>query len=638
MAAPELRVVRRRKGALTASVSAPGRALVAASAPVEKPADVFKSVNLGRCLDWQKEVWELTDLVGEFRFYVRWRANSCMRVKLVASELDADGNPTGGIAEDNREGARVAERVRQIAGGPLGQAQLIKRATECLSVPGLHWIAILQLPEGERWFVVTRDEMEPGVGRDTVKITLPNGKKHDFNPGAGDSLFKVWNPHPRKASEPDSPARAVLEPMREIVRTTRRICNADLSRLISAGVLLIPSEASLPSQQAPVSANKPEGSPEPPPQGPVSEQLQQQLIKAALTAAEEGEKSLAALVPLVIAGPGEYLDKIKHIKFSDDVTKVAIETRNDAIARLAMGLDMAPEQLLGLGSSSNHWNAFLLKDEDVQVHVSPVMQTICQAIYDNALSNVLAAEGIDPARYTLWFDTSAITADPDLTDEAKDAHDRGAVTSANIRRLSGLPEDSGYDLTTLEGYQELARDKLAAADPAVAAQLMREWMPLLDPSIQRIEFPEPAAPSLPAGRGDSGDDDGGGPDEEPDTEDTADDDERGRSVAASVREDVESPIIELLARRALELASKRRVRTGDGALQARLRGIPVHERHRVMGPVADAEVARLIKDWDRIFDDDFASRCGVDPERVRAAVKRRVMRELTAEVIDGQVV
>ncbi|WP_235674415.1 hypothetical protein [Mycolicibacterium pulveris] len=638
MAAPELRVVRRRKGALTASVAPPGKALVAASAPVEKADDVFRAAGLaGRRENWQDEAWEHYDRVGEFSFYVRWRARTCSRVRLVASEIDPDtGIPTGSVDPESKDGQRFAEMVHSIAGGPLGQAALIERLTEVLCVPGEVWIALLQRPEGQRWFAVTREEIEQSTKRNSVKITLPDGKTHDFDKDAGDGMFRVWNPHARRASEPDSPARGVLDALREIVRSTKRISNADLSRLISAGILAIPSEASLPSAAAPVSADKPEGSPEPPESESAAEQLQQKIIRVASTAAEEGEKSLASLVPLVINGPGEWLDKIQHITFGDEVTKDALETRDKAVTRLARGLDMSPEQLLGLGSTSNHWNSFLLKDEDVQVFVAPMMKTICQAIYERVLRDMATKAGIDATKYTLWFDASAITADPDLSDEAREGHDRGAVTSAALRRLNSLPEDSGYDLTTIEGWQELARDKIAKADPAVAAELLREWRPLLDPVIQSIQFPEPL-PRLPAGR--SGDSGGGvvdgDADEEPDTERSADEDRPRPVVAAGSQVDLEELVVEFFRARALELAGKRRRTRAD---MDRLRHVPAHQTHRYMGPVAEGDVGRLIKDWDTILDDDELAACGVDPQRVRAEVKRRAVRELTAPLLDGQVV
>lgn len=613
MSAVELRVVRRAKGTPRPA------ALTAASAPVTNPQDVFKAAGLGGRRDnWQNEAWDML-CVGEFRFYVRFRAGSCARCRLVASEIDPDtGEPTGSIAEDNAEGKRVMQIVRKIAGGPLGQAQLIKRAAECLSIPGEFWVAILIRDDGEKWFVVTREEIKPGTRSDSVMICLPDGQKHDFAPGV-DSLFRVWNPHPRKASEPDSPARAVLEPLREIMRTTKRISNADLSRLISAGILFIPQEASLPSQQAPVSADKPGDPPAAEtPQRP-AQALQDQIVAVASTAAKEGPDSMASLVPLVASAPGDHLDKIKHLTFGEEITKVALETRTDAIARLAMGLDMEPEQLLGLGKNANHWSAHLIADHDVQLHVAPVMQTFCDAVYDSVLRNVLAADGIDPDKYTLWFDASAITADPDKTDEAQAAFDGGAITAAAYVRLLDLPDDALYDLTTLEGCQVAARDAVTK-DPTLWPTLA----PLIG-AVAGIEFPQPALPSAPPADG-GVDDEPVDPGDEPATE--------GDAAAAISRRDGYSMAVELMVNRALGLAGKRRVGSGDGALKARLRNVEAHDYHRMMPPVGAGEVAGLIKGWDSGLD-DIAERYGLDADQVRQVVAAEARRQMTSVVVDA---
>jgi hypothetical protein len=90
--------------------------------------------------------------------------------------------------------------------------------------------------------------------------------------------------------------------------------------------------------------------------------------------------------------------------------------------------------------------------------------------------------------------------------------------------------------------------------------------------------------------------------------------------------------------RALELAGKRRVNTRDRAQHDRLRGIPAHRYHRVMGAVAESEVSRLIRGWDDSLDDETLAGIGVDPERLREQVRSQVARELTTTVIDGQVI
>ncbi|WP_234797073.1 hypothetical protein [Mycobacteroides chelonae] len=596
------------------------------------PAQIFKASSLGRGDNWQTEAWEKYRAVGELRYYVGWRANSCSRVRFVASEIDPDtGEPTGSIAEDNGEGQRVAEIVRKIAGGRLGQAQLIKRTAEVLTVAGELWIALLVRAEGTgakrrmvtKWFAVTRKEIEQGPRNKSVTIKLPDGTKHVFDQSNGDGMFRVWIPDAEEASLPSSPVQACMDSLREIARTTRKIANADNSRLANNGILFVPSEASLPDPQSPVSAGKPGETQQPQGGRKVASTLQRMIVDVAETASKD-ENSAAALVPIVAAAPGEHLGKINHLDFGKDLTKVAIETRNDAIARLALGLDMTPERLLGL-STGNHWSAFKIGDDDVQLHISPVMETICHAIYASVLRGVLEDESIDPDKYTLWYDASALTSDPDLTDEAKDAHARGAITSEALVRIYGLPDDAMYDFESLDGWRKWAQDQVSR-DPT----LLRGLLPLLDKSLQAIEFPEPVA-ALPAGQSDEDEESDG--QDEPDTED-----DEQTTVQASARADVELAVVDLLVGRALELAGKRRVRTNDREQHARLRGIPTHEYHRYMGPVPEPEVSRLIKGWDSIMSDPALAGLGIDPERVRSSVRRIARRELTSEVVDGQVV
>lgn len=632
VAAPGLRVVRRRKGTALVASAAP-RALTAASMPVNNPADVFKTNMGGRRDNWQDECWQMYRCVGELGYYVRWRANSCSRVRLVASELDPDtGLPTGGIDPKNAEAQRVAEMVRGIAGGPLGQAQLVKRSAEVLTVPGEHWIAILIRPDAgwadgsnldERWFVLTPKQIEKGTRRNSVLIKLPDRSKHEFDQNRGDCLIRVWNHDAEDPSEADSPVRACLDPLREIVRTSRKIADADDSRLMNNGMLFVPSEASLPDPQAPTAAGQP-GTPVAQPPRKVAASLQQAIINVSKEGMKD-QRGAASKVPIVVAAPGDHLSKIHHLEFGKDSTEVDLKKRNEAIGRLAMGLDMTPERLLGMGANSNHWSAYLLADEDVQLHVSPVMETFCQAIYDSVLRNMLEAENIDPAKYVLWYDASALTADPDLTDEAKDAHEKGAITSAALVRRYGLPDDDMYDFDTIEGWQEWARDRVSQ-DPT----LIRALLPLLDSSVQALDFPEPT-PALPAGQ--DGDDD---PDDNPEEPATEGDDDRGDGQhAGRAGTELADLAVDFLVVRTLDLAGKRRRTRAD---MDRLRHVPMHLTHRFMGPVPDAEVARLIKGWDDIFTDEFAAAHGLDPERVRAAVKRIARRELTSQVVDGQVV
>jgi len=328
-------------------------------------------------------------------------------------------------------------------------------------------------------------------------------------------------------------------------------------------------------------------------------------------------------VPIVASAPGEWIGKINHLRIDNTVTDVAITTRNDAVARLARGLDVSPERLLGMGDT-NHWSAWSISDSDVQLHIAPVMETVCQAIYDSILRPMLVAEGIDPDRFVLWFDTSRLTADPDKSDEAKSAFDVGAITPDALLKHLGLGSEDGYDFESADGLRVWAQDKVSR-DP----NLLPVLGSLLGGQVPAVEAP-PAAPTSPPPPDSAPTDSGSGASRQqpPNTE------SQTPGPAASVV----AAVTDMWVVRALELAGKRRVNTRDRVQHERLRHIPAHRYHRVMGAVAPGEVGRLVRGWDATFDEQVLAGIGVDPEVLRDSVLSQVARELTTATVDGEVV
>lgn len=630
---PSLRVVRRPRRATPAPLpSSPRTVLVAAAAPVD-PATAFKTttgIGFGAVDNaWQDEAWGYYGRVGEFNFYVGWRADSCAGVRLIPSDVGEYGLPTRSIDPDDPQAQKLADMVAAIAGGPLGQSELIRRLAEVLSVVGEAWIAILSTEvtvggrkvKRDRWVGLSREQISrDSAGGDKTTILLPDGTKHPFKPGV-DGVFRVWMPHPQKPWLPDSAVEACLYPLREIAACTAAIQNAAQSRLINNGLLIIPQEVNLPSQSGPVPVGQ-KASDRP----PVQQQLQDLIVATAKQAIKD-PTAPAATVPITITAPGEWIKSITHLDIGKNVTAENLETRERAIVRMARGLRVSVERITGIGAA-NHWNLWGITDQDVQMHVKPLMAVICQAIYDLILRPKLAAEGIDPDRFVLWFDAGGLTEDPDKTDEAQAAYAGGAIKAAALVKHTGLSDDDLFDLESEEGRREWARDtlkrhpelfdKLAAlADlpaPGPAA-------PVIDPAAT----PAAGPPALP-------DKSGAQQRREPQTENTP-------AVAASAAPALaEDTVIGWWAARALELAGKRRVDTRDREQFARLRDVPPHRYHVLLGPVPAADVGRLIRGWDTTLDDGDLLRLGLEPERVRAGVERRVARELTATVIDGQVI
>lgn len=618
--APRLKIRRRSRAA---------GSLTAAAQRISDPAkSLRKSGNSGRGEDdWQTAAWAMLDKVGELSYYVGWRSASVSRCRLVASDVDPEtGDPTG-----STENEKVRQIVQGIGGSTAGQAQMLKRLATFLTVPGDGFVAMVVRdpnaqedesgavldrlgPPGvpvEEWLAVSRDELK-GKGSDDFTIALPDGTKHKFDKDR-DILVRVWNPHPRLSTEADSPVRANLVTLNEIQRASAQIDNASKSRLVGNGIVFVPSEMSLPNQVAPTAAGGTLGTTAPALASAQAQDLQDLIFDVANTAYED-QNSMAALLPIIATVPGEWTKNVTHLKFDSQVSETAIKTRDSAIRRLAMGLDVAPERLLGLGSNSNHWSAWAIGEDDVKVHIAPVLETICEALTREILRGELLDAGLDPDQFVVWYSIEELTQDPDKKDEAKDGYDRGAVNSDALVKHLGFDADDGYDLSTPAGWKAWAIDRVKQ-DPALITTLA--------PLIGEVVAAVPAPAATPALDPPTPPEDTTEPDAEPEVEPDSGDTEASQ-VAAAV-----SALADTFVCRALELANKRR-RTRANADQ--YRGVPVHLAHRGMDPVEAGDVHRLIEGWDASVPWAVIERLGYN----RTTFGLWVIQDVVEELVEGK--
>lgn len=587
------RALARRPHAIAAAATRIG-----APAATGDPTAGF-SISLPRPAEWSEKAWEYLTRVGELSYYVNWRSNAVGRAQLVAAARDPlTGMPTS-IPEDDRAGQLVANIVRDIGGN--AQATILKRLAVFLSVPGDGYAAMLVRDGVEKWYALSREEIGTSGGQ-KVLITLPDKTKHEFNRDA-DLLFRVWDPDHRRSWEPTSPVRANLDVLQEIVRATQTIDNANSSRLIGKGILFVPDEMNLPSTTAPRAERAGDQPPNPAPvtqwEQASSQDLQDLLFEVGTTAYKD-QTSMAAMFPIVATVPGEYADKVKHLTFGTDIPETALKTREAAIRRLALGLDVSPERLLGL-STGNHWSAWAIGEDDVRLHIVPVLEMIADAFTEFVLRPALSVIGIDPDAYVVHFDVSGLTQDPDRSAEVLQLLAVGAISHAAGRRYLGFNDEDGYDLETIDGWRELARDK-AAQDITLLAQIGPLAAP---PGVVLDVAPAPAA--LPAAE-----------------QSTAPDPVPNQSEPAT--EAQAGIVVDMCVRRALELAGKRMLTRNNR--YAVPQQCPAYEVHRHLVPPAPSDVARLTDGWADTLSPDMLAHAGIRPDALHRVVTARVMSEL----------
>jgi hypothetical protein len=174
---------------------------------------------------------------------------------------------------------------------------------------------------------------------------------------------------------------------------------------------------------------------------------------------------------LPIAIPGEFIDKIKHISFSTPFDAQVRELMEDAIKRLALGLDMPPEVLTGM-SGVNHWTAWQVEETAITLHIEPNAEIVCNALTESWLRPALEAEGYDPDTAIVWYDTTDLQVPPDKSGNATAAYDRLQMSAASYLREQGFsvedqPDEAEFKqrvlLDTAKGAPALAPKMLAAA-------------------------------------------------------------------------------------------------------------------------------------------------------------------------------
>jgi hypothetical protein len=398
------------------------------TAPVvpENSALVASAVNMppvvrnvtGKTQQWQGQAWDYYDRIGELRFVSNWVGNVMSRARLVVAK-DIDG-----VLIPQTDGPAV-EALDAYFGGWQGQSQMLQQTGVHLTVPGEMYHVVIGETE---WHCLAHDKVT-GTGK-ALTANLGDGKRTVL--GSKDMAIRVWTPHPREPLYADSPVRSNLGTLAEIATLNAHVQAQMESRLAGAGILMLPSEITFPvPREADPSASQAD--------------LFMATLAEAMLAPIKDRDSASALVPIVVTAPGEFLGDVKHLTFWTPLDAATIEMRENAVKRLALGLDTPPEVLLGM-ADSNHWNAWLVDEAAVKSHLEPRLGVVAHAVTTAYLRPALKGQVGDPENYYVVADTSEIRLRPNRSKEAVELYDRGELGAKAMLRETGFkPEDAMDD-------------------------------------------------------------------------------------------------------------------------------------------------------------------------------------------------
>ena len=301
---------------------------------------------------------------------------------------------------------------------------------------------------------------------------------------------RMWRSHPRFSGEADSSMRGVLESCADLLLFGRSNRATARSRL-NAGALYIPDGLSASAMPDDPGLGEDE---ELPPEEDHDE-FEEELILA-LTTPIADEESASAVVPLIIRGPADLGEKIKHITFERKFDEILGQRADRALERIMQGIDVPKDLVTGL-ANVKYSNAVVINLNLYKAHIEPLLLLIADSLTFIWLRPALRAMGqpdelVDKA--TVWFDPTDIIVQADREAMADAGYDKGLISGEAWRRAHGFSE------ADKPSNEELAIKKVLTTgqmSPELTEAILGQLAPALFAAMRNVQQETSAAPIPP---------------------------------------------------------------------------------------------------------------------------------------------
>lgn len=540
------------------------RALTASAVrPAQEGRDSRKYKRITQ--EWQAAVFTYYHTIPECWYGAQFYARSLSQLRLFVGRRDEQGEVKELPKTD--PASKLLDRIRDPSGG---KSQLLASYGRLRFLVGECFLVCTIENGVERWEALSNREIRQydsdssSVGpRRYVRVRAPGldpedladeGEDEDLQdsdvqplqdgqstqlktPARGVTqavVWRLWRRDPEYSSWADAPTRSVLDLFEELLLLQLTVRARLKSRLANAGILLLASELDFgPADNKTDSEDQ------------KSEPFMEKLQRAMVTPIKD-PGSARQVVPIVGRIPAEFIDKAYALIKIHDPNEKIIETEqiDKLLFRIATGLDMPAEQLLGMGDV-NHWGTWQIDEASFKQHIRPVAQEL---VDDVTSAYLIPAAMLDdsienPQDLVVGYDPAALVNHPDKSKDAKELRALGAVSLEAVREATGFDDNDAIDWESDDPKVEFDRQIWLAStfgDPQ-----------LLPESI-RPEKPEPVAPADGTPPGDPQDKQPPEQDQAKQDEQQQQQNERDQIAAAAV---IASAA--LTSRRARELAGSR---------------------------------------------------------------------------------
>lgn len=440
-----------------------GIATAALLGPTDTLWDTYRFTSLG----WQREAWRFYHIIPELHYAANYIGAACSRVRIFIEHLNKYGVPDGEVT-DSEEISSIADTL---FGGSASRAQALRSIAINQTIAG-ECYAVGRSKRGyatDKWYIASTTELRRRNGGYVINFGFGN---ENLLKGT-DLVVRLWTPDEEYHFRADSPTQACIPVLQELEELMLFEFSQIDSRVVSAGMVFLPAEMTngpSDSSTAPQSAD---------------DVFNQMAIAA--RASRTGRGTAAGVVPQFVEIPGEFIGKMqdKPLRFDSELSDKMKEYKEGAVRRLATGLNMPAEILLGMGDV-NHISVWSIEESFVKIQVEPMMSLICDGLTTAYLRPLLDSLGKDPARYRIGFDTAPLTVRASRLQDTLNLYEKNLVKAETVlmagdyNPLTDTPTDE-------ESTQRFVRD-LMLRDPTLVAVPA-----LVEAAGLDIDMPDPMA-------------------------------------------------------------------------------------------------------------------------------------------------
>lgn len=427
---------------------------------------------------WYDEAIAYYDLVGELKFAVNWLSDKLSMLRLIPARItDSTKGPIPYADSTSTEAKAVWDAINRLSYPSGSHANLLRRLGVNWSVTGDCFLVGLDArdDEPESWNIRSVKELE-ARGSGGWQLRTDDGSLAPRTLTEKDHVARLWIEHPIYSELADSSVHGILSACEILLLLEGVIRSVSRNRMALNGFLKIPSELSFANPDVTQTDAQ---------QDPFMKRLME-----AITAnlAEPGSASAAA--PVGVRGPKDILEGFEGMAMDRPFDEEIDKLQERYIRRIAMGINIPPEILLGLGNTTQ-WAAWRVSEDAFTSHIEPMAVAICNALTVGYLWPALkiTEPTVDAPR--IWYDASKLIVRPDRTSEIKWGHEHFILSDDSTADALGFPKE------WLAGKEEKLL-RLLLQRPA--------FDPVLTEAVLRHLFGDVMGPTSarPQGRGEAG--------------------------------------------------------------------------------------------------------------------------------------